>query len=124
MYVAGRSHPYKEPCTRFMREVARGKIEAVADVEILQEILYRFYHVRQLEKGFALFDAFLQVVPLFHAVMLEDLLRSKRLLSQYPALSPRDAVHAAVMLRVGITTVVSYDRHFDGVEGIRREEPR
>jgi len=34
-----------------------------------------------------------------------------------------DAYHAALMERCGTTEVLSYDEHFDRVEGIRRREP-
>ncbi len=55
--------------------------------------------------------------------MLEDLLMAKQLLAQYTGISPRDAIHAAVMRRTGLETIVSYDRHLDQIEGIRRLEP-
>ncbi|MYD86519.1 MAG: type II toxin-antitoxin system VapC family toxin [Acidobacteria bacterium] len=36
---------------------------------------------------------------------------------------PRDAIHTAVMLRTGVRTIVSYDRHFDELPGIVRVTP-
>jgi hypothetical protein len=106
-----------------MKEVAAGKVKAVSDVEVLQEILHRYHHLRKLQDGFTVFEAFLTIVPLFHPVMLADLLLAKQLLAQHPGISPRDALHAAVMRRTGLDTIVSYDRHLDQIEGIRRLEP-
>lgn len=34
-----------------------------------------------------------------------------------------DAYHVALMERLGTTEILSYDRHFDLVEGIQRREP-
>jgi predicted nucleic acid-binding protein len=123
MYVAGRAHRNKEPSIRFLKDVAEGKIKAASDVEVLQEILHRYHHLRRLEDGFAVFEAFLTVVPRFHPVFLEDLLAAKQLLALHSTISPRDAIHVAVMRRTGLETIVSYDRHLDHIKGIRRAEP-
>jgi predicted nucleic acid-binding protein len=123
MYVAGRQHPFKEPSTSFLRKVALGEVRAASDVEVLQEILYRYYHTGEIEKGFRVFDVFIQTIPHIHEVTLDDLLTARQLLSTHPTIKPRDAIHAAVMLRVGVKTIVSYDHHFDDLRGIRRLEP-
>jgi predicted nucleic acid-binding protein len=123
MYVAGREHPFKEPSTSFLRKVALGEVTAASDVEVLQEILYRYYHTGEIEKGFRVFDVFIQTIPHIHTVTLDDLLTARQLLSTHPTIKPRDAIHAAVMLRVGVRTIASYDHHFDDLEGIRRLEP-
>jgi predicted nucleic acid-binding protein len=39
-------------------------------------------------------------------------------------LEPRDAFHAATMYVNGITTICSYDKHFDNIKGIKRQEPK
>ncbi len=111
MYVAGRDHPFKAPCIEFMRAVARRKIDAVTDVEVLQEILYRYHAVRQPDIGFAVFETVVATIPLLHPVLLDDLLASKAVLARHLGVQPGDAIHATVMQRTGIRTVVSYDRH-------------
>ncbi len=123
MYVAGRSHQFKAPCIEFMRAVARRRIQAVSDVEVLQEILYRYYAVRQRAVGVAVFEAFIATVPLVYPVLLEDLLEGKSVLDRHAGIQPRDAIHVAVMRRAAIRTVVSYDRHFDVVPDVRRVTP-
>ena len=45
------------------------------------------------------------------------------LLDRHPGLSARDAVHAATMLRNGITRIVSVDRAFEKIPGIHRLAP-
>ena len=123
MYVAGRAHPHKGPAAEYFRRVARRGVDAVSDVEVLQEILHRYSHLGEREKGFHVFQAFLLTVPVIHPVLLEDMLEARDLLEHHRSLKPRDAVHAAVMIRRGIRTIVSYDRDFDGLPGIRRIEP-
>jgi len=41
MYAAGTPHPLRDPCQAIIRAVAEGKLEAVTDAEVLQEIRYR-----------------------------------------------------------------------------------
>ncbi|MBA4181627.1 MAG: hypothetical protein C0506_13635 [Anaerolinea sp.] len=40
-----------------------------------------------------------------------------------PNLQARDRVHLAVMARLGITSIISTDRAFDGIPGITRLDP-
>jgi predicted nucleic acid-binding protein len=52
-------------------------------------------------------------------VTVEVVWRAHKLLEEY-SLDPRDAIHAACALTRGIKKVVSEDRHFDRVKGIKR----
>lgn len=90
MYVAGRSHQFKAPCIEFMRAVARRRIQAVSDVEVLQEILYRYDAVRQRAVGVAVVEAFIATVPLVYPVLLEDPREQERSRSTHgdPAAGP------------------------------------
>lgn len=123
MYVAGRPHPFKEPSTAFLRNVAERKVGAVSDVEVLQEILYRCHHIKEVQKGFQVFETFARTIPVIYPVFLGDMLKAKELLHKHDDIRPRDALHAAVMLNRGLDTIVSYDRHFDHIPGIKRVEP-
>jgi predicted nucleic acid-binding protein len=54
----------------------------------------------------------------------EDVLdRARTLLDQHAALSARDALHAACCL-LRAAPLCSYDRDFDGIDGLRRVEPK
>ncbi|MBI3021628.1 MAG: type II toxin-antitoxin system VapC family toxin [Candidatus Omnitrophica bacterium] len=123
MYAAGGPHPHKEPSMRFLRRAALGELEAVSDTEVLQELLYRYWHVKIIEQGVALVEHVVQVVPIILPVAKADVLLARTLLTQHRALEPRDAIHAAVMFNHGITQLYSYDRHFDSIPGLRRLEP-
>ena len=123
MYAAGRDRSFKAPSAAFMRAVGRRRVDAVSDVEVLQEILHRYRAVHRVVEGFVVFEAFATAIRLFHPVVLEDLWECRAILAQHDAVRPRDALHAAVMRRMGVRTIVSYDRHFDDIAGIARITP-
>ena len=123
MYAAGRSYPLKEPSVEFLKAVGRRQVDAVSDVEVLQEILHRYRAVHRVADGFVVFESFATTIRLFHPVVLEDLWECRAMLARHAAVQPRDAIHAAVMLRTGVRTIVSYDRHFDEIPGIDRVTP-
>ncbi|MXY16055.1 MAG: VapC toxin family PIN domain ribonuclease, partial [Acidobacteria bacterium] len=58
MYAAGRNHAFKAPSARFMLAVARRRVDAVSDVEVLQEILHRYAAVRRPAVGFVGLESF------------------------------------------------------------------
>jgi predicted nucleic acid-binding protein len=123
MYAEGRDHRLKAPSAEFMLAVARRQVDAVSDVEVLQEILHRYRAVRRQTEGFVVFQTFATTVRIFHSIVLDDLWECRAILRRHQGLQPRDAIHAAVMRRNGIRTVVSYDRHFDELPDIERVTP-
>lgn len=124
MYAAGAEHPHKSPSVRFLERVATGKAEAAIDVETLQEILHRYRAIRRWPEGRAVFDLARGIVPVIISIDSRIMDRARRLLDQYDAVMARDALHAAVVLEHGLRGIVSYDRDFDRIRGVRRIEPR
>ncbi len=124
MYAAGTPHPLREPSQAILRAVAEGKLEAVTDAEVLQEILYRYLHIGEREKGFKVFDRFRRIM-LGHILPIDeaDVQRARKLAEEYPELSPRDLIHLAVMLRHGIHEIITADKGFDRVRKILRLGP-
>ena len=49
-----------------------------------------------------------------------DVLAARDLLLQSASFSARDAVHVAIMQRHGIEDILSFDRGFDQIAGVRR----
>ncbi|MEO8470527.1 MAG: type II toxin-antitoxin system VapC family toxin [Chloroflexota bacterium] len=123
MYAGGADHPMRQPCQRLLARVADGTLDAVTSVEVIQEILHRFTAIRRPEIGAAMardaLDLFAPVLPVTHAVMR----RMPELIEAHPTLSARDLVHVATCLQEGIADIVSPDRGFDSVPGIRRVDP-
>src|SRR5688572_21815064 len=120
MYAAGRDHPLRRPCQELLARVAHGELEAVTSVEVIQEILHRFSALRQPALGAAMardaLDLFAPVLPVTHATMR----RMPELVERHPALAARDLVHVATCLEEGIEEILSPDRGFDAVPGLRR----
>ena len=90
--------------------------------DLLQEILYRYSSVRRLDLAAQVYDLFVQICPVVFAVNLADTDRAKELVCGKAAASPRDALHAAVMLNNEVDSIATFDADFDRVPGIRRVE--
>ena len=124
MYAAGTTHPLQKPAQRVIMAIATGEVDAVTDAEVFQEILYRYLSIGQRAKGFEVFDNFHRIM-LGRVLPVEevDVVRARDLADQYAALSPRDLIHLAVMLRHQIPDVITTDRGFDGIAGVRHIDP-
>ncbi len=66
------------------------------------------------------FDALLGVVDEVFPVESKDVHRAKDLVQGHKGLSARDALHAAVMYRHGVDRIVTFNKDFDSLPGIRR----
>jgi len=124
MYAGGTPHALREPSRRVIRAIATRQLDAVTDAEVFQEILYRYFHINEREKGFRIFDNFYRVMlgrilPVADA----DVQRARVLAAQYTALSPRDVIHLGVMLRHQLQDIVTADTGFDAVKEVRRIDP-
>jgi predicted nucleic acid-binding protein len=123
MYAVGADHPYKASCAGILLGVARREIDVVTDCEVVQEILYRYTRLGRRNEGIQvaldLFKVVLTVLP----VGEEDVRRAIGFMETYRRLSPRDAIHAAVMLNNGVSEILSVDRDFDAMEEVRRVDP-
>jgi predicted nucleic acid-binding protein len=126
MYAAGRDHALKAPCVAVLRRVAREELEVLTNAEVLQEILYRYGAIGELQRGLHLARlAVDQVGGEVLPVTLADMRRAFDLVGRYgTAITCRDAVHAATMLSNGLTHLISADSHFDVIEGIARLDPQ
>lgn len=123
MYAAGSDHPLREPCQRVLARVAAGELDAVVSVEVIQEIIHRFMAIRRSAQGAtiagATMDLFAPVLPVTHATMR----RLPELMSRRSSLAARDVVHVATCQQEGIEAIISPDRGFDAVVGLRRIDP-
>jgi len=123
LHAAGGSHPLKEACSRVLRKVADGSLEATVNSEVLQEIVYVLARRGRRADGTLLARHVAALFPDLLPVTRDDMLETCGLLERHPRLSVRDAVHAATMLRNGITSIVSVDPDFDRIPGIHRLAP-
>lgn len=124
MYVAGADHANRAPAMRFLERVRSGNVEGCTSTEILQEILYRYSAIGRRTLGAEVYDLFVQLCPVVFDVTLADIDGARQLLLDYPGLSARDCVHAAVMQSHELDVIATFDTGFDPVAGIRRLDPK
>jgi len=120
MYLVGRPHPHKVDTQFALERLSAERRRLVTSSEVFQEILHRYISTDRRDKIEPAFEALRGLVDEVFAVEEPDVFAAKDLLHAHPKLSARDAVHAAVMRRHGITEILSFDRGFDALSGIER----
>ena len=123
MYAAGAEHPYKASSVAFLENVAKGKVEATIDAEVLQEILHRYRALNRWVDGRRVYDLARRIFPAVLPVTSEIVDRARILLDEYEGLMARDALHAAVAELNSLEAICSYDSDFDQIKTILRTEP-
>lgn len=124
VYAVGTSHPLREPCRHLISRIGDGEIAATTTVEAIQE----FAHVRarrrdrtdaaRLAAGYAALLTPLLVVDADDLQAGLDLWRSTEGIGSF------DAVLAAVVMRrQHLTTLVSADRGFSRIPGLKVATP-
>jgi predicted nucleic acid-binding protein len=120
MYLVGAPHRHKVDAQQAIERLLSERTRLVTDAEVFQEILRRDHSIVRRDAIHPAFSALLGIVDDVHAVDLDTLQRAKALLLGSAHLSPRDALHVAVMEQHGIEAILSFDQGFDAVPGIRR----
>jgi uncharacterized protein len=123
LYAAGRAHPRRQGCAAVLRSLAEGKLDAAINSEVIQEILYVLSRRGRLDDALNLASYVSSLFPDMMPVSRNDILDACSLLRSYSRLPVRDAIHAATMIRNGISRIISVDQDFDQINGIRRIEP-
>ena len=120
MYLVGAAHPHKTDAQRLLERFAMDNRRLVSDVEVLQEILHRYVAIGRRDAIQPAFEALLSTVDDVLPVTVETLKRARDVVLGSATLSARDAIHVAVMRQHGIEEILSFDRGFDEVPGIKR----
>ncbi len=120
MYLVGAAHPNKETARLALERAIIDGERLVADAEVLQEILHRYVAIDRRDAIGPCMDALLGVVDDILPIERADVLATRRLVERVPRLSARDALHVAIMQRHGIDEILTFDRGFDAVSGLRR----
>jgi predicted nucleic acid-binding protein len=120
MYVVGGEHPHKLDAQRTLERLMAERRRLVTSSEVFQEILHRYILIDRRDKIEPAFATLRGVVDDVLAIEEADVFAAKDLVHAHPRLSARDAVHAAVMRRHQIAEIVSFDRGFDALAGVKR----
>jgi len=121
-----RDDPAKaERCFELFQRADRGEVELTTSESVLAEVVCvlsspRLYHLAPER----IRDLLLPILNL-RGLKLSSRQLYRRALAIYAAshIDFEDALTVAHMERRGINEVLSYDRHFDRVEGVVRQEP-
>lgn len=122
-YAVGGEHPLREASRRLIAAIADRRVPATTTVDVVQEFVHSYSRRRP------------RAVAAAHgrqyAILLAPLLRpSEReltagleLFERSPALDAFDAVLAATAIAHGADALVSADRGFAGIRGLRHVDP-
>ena len=123
IYAEGREHSYSELCRAIMDRVKAHPEEYAIDTEALQEILYDYSSRGETARGINAVEDLLNLRPVIIPITVAEIMAATRLMRETPGLSARDAIHAAVVVVHGLDGIVSADRGFDRIPGLRRYDP-
>ena len=91
----------------------------MTDAEVLQELLHRHVANDRRDAIGPAFEALLGVVDAVLPIEIDDVQRARNLLSHH-SLQARDALHAAIMQRHGISQILTFDQSFDSIPSVTR----
>jgi predicted nucleic acid-binding protein len=107
-------------CTEIMSWVVDGRLSAVTSVLVIEEVWHLEHRGRSpLPPGTAALAA--ELFPVLLSVTPQHLRTA--LASTAPGLGTADRLHAAVAIDAGCEVIVTTDRAFDVLDGLRRVDP-
>lgn len=121
-YAIGGPHEHREPCRRLIEHAATGEVQLHASVEALAELT--FHQLRRGPRADALRAARIAQTMLELHPFDENVLTEALRLMDRSALRSRDAVHAATALGAGFSAIVTTDKSFARLPGLRADDPR
>ncbi len=123
VYALGSEHPAREPSRRLLGSIRDGKIAGTTTLGVIQEFVHVFSrrrprataaaHARRYSAGLA---------PLV-VTSPEELEPGLRLFERHDRLGAFDALLAATALAAGADALVSADKSFAGIRGLRHIAP-
>ena len=120
MYAVGKPHVYKAPCQAILQKALNNTEVFNIDAELCQELLYVYGRRGEMETGFKTVDALLRLFPNLFVIDSDVILETTRLMHKYPKLVARDAIHAAVSIAYDLEGIISVDKVFEGIKGLKR----
>ncbi|MBB4661193.1 type II toxin-antitoxin system VapC family toxin [Conexibacter arvalis] len=123
VYAMGGPSPYREPCRRIMELLATGAIEGEVSVDLVQEFLHQRLRRTGDRVAAAAAARHVSYLVALHDVTGTEFLRALALFERHEQLGARDAMFAAIALNRGLDAIVTADRGFEGIAGLRRVDP-
>jgi uncharacterized protein len=120
MYLVGQEHPHKVDAQHTLERLAGERRRLMTSSEVFQEILHRCVSTGRRDRIERTFETLRGIVDEVLAVDEADVFAAKDIVHAHERLSARDALHVAVMRRRRVNDILSFDRGFDAITGIRR----
>jgi predicted nucleic acid-binding protein len=120
MYVFGNDPEMRRRAETAMRRLGSSGEAFVTDAEVFQEVLHRYRSIGRRDLIQPVFDFLSLATFVVYPIELRTVQSAKDVANSYPALSARDALHVAVMLEQGVSTILSHDGDFDAVPRLTR----
>lgn len=119
VYAVGGDHPLGAPARRLMEAIASGRLRATTTVEVVQEFVHVRARRRDRRDAAALGRAFAGLLAPLWVTGEDDLAQGLDLFEALPSLGAFDAILAATARARGADGLVSADRAFGEVVGLR-----
>ena len=123
VYARGNPSPYREACRAIVAEAGEQPSVYGVDVELLQELLDVYARRSQRKSGAEFVAEVLLSFPDPLPITRHQVEEAAGITVAHPRLSPRDAIHAAVVRTYGLEGIVSADKAFDRLPGVKRFDP-
>ena len=123
IYAQGGPHRYYEPCRALVAQLATDSGDYTIDTELLQEVLHVYGLRGERDRAFRTFDRIIKLFPQPIPMTADEVSVARRVLERYPVLSPRDAIHAAVVSTQHLEGIVTTDAAFGQVQGLSVYDP-
>ena len=123
IYAQGGPHRYYEPCRAIVTQLATDSSDYTIDTELLQEVLHVYGFRGERERAFRTFDRITKLFPQPIPMTVDEVSVAREFLERYPALSPRDAIHVAVVSTQRLEGIVTTDTAFGQVQGLSVYDP-
>lgn len=123
IYAQGKKHPLQSACVTILETAVRNPGVYVLDTEVLQEVAHVYNRRGERERAIKVIP---EVMTYFRHVLPmteRDIALMCDLLRRVSRLSPRDAIHAAVVINNDLDGIVSADTDFDAIPSFARFDP-
>jgi predicted nucleic acid-binding protein len=120
MYLIGADHPRKTDAQRLLERAIVAGEALVTDVEVFQEILHRYVAIDRRDAIAPAWELLTSITDQVVPIDRDDVTVARDLVLAGAAVSARDAIHVAVMRRLGCTHILTFDRGFDAIPGVTR----
>lgn len=118
MYAVGTEHPLKKPSLEILRKASEGEIVAVTDAEVFQEVAYRYWSQKKWSLAVEVLKDYQHLFAEIYPIEKKHLDDYYELLGDYNFLSPRDAIHIAVMKSHRIKNICTTDQSFKRISSL------